>query len=153
MRITKFARALLGIASLFVTGVCIEGFCIVVGVKPSWRRPQCSRCGKVCSGYDQRTEPVRWVHLHLGSMRILLEYAPMRVECPICGVRVEMVPRARPDSRFTRPFEEMTAYLAQVTNKTEVSRMMGIVWRTVGTIVAQDNHHRHVRRLHQIDRG
>jgi transposase len=29
----------------------------------------------------------------------------------------------------------MTAYLAQITNKTEVSRMMGISWRTVGNIV------------------
>lgn len=29
----------------------------------------------------------------------------------------------------------MTAYLAQITNKTEVSKMMGISWRTVGNIV------------------
>jgi transposase len=29
----------------------------------------------------------------------------------------------------------MAAYLAQITNKTEVSRMMGISWRTVGNIV------------------
>ena len=54
-------------------------------------------------------------------MRLILEYAPRRVECPDCGVRVEMVPWARPRSRFTSPFEEMTAYLAQITNKTEVA--------------------------------
>jgi transposase len=29
----------------------------------------------------------------------------------------------------------MTAYLAQITNKTEVAKMMGISWRTVGNIV------------------
>jgi transposase len=29
----------------------------------------------------------------------------------------------------------MTAYMAQITNKTEVSRMMGISWRTVGNII------------------
>ncbi|MCP4605280.1 MAG: ISL3 family transposase, partial [Proteobacteria bacterium] len=56
---------------------------------------------------------------------------------PDCKVRVELVPWARADSRFTRPFEEMTAYLAQITNKTEVSKMMGISWRTVGNIVAR----------------
>jgi transposase len=39
------------------------------------------------------------------------------VECPDCGVRVELVPWARPGSRFTRPFEEMTAYLeTKLTN-------------------------------------
>lgn len=29
----------------------------------------------------------------------------------------------------------MTAYLAQITNKTEASKIMGISWRTVGNIV------------------
>lgn len=135
VRITKFARILIGITSLFVTDVYVDEFCVVIPVKPSWRLPRCSGCGKICPGYDHSHEPVRWVHLGIGSMRLILEYAPRRVECPDCGVRVELVPWARPGSRFTKPFEEMTAYLAQITNKTEVSRMMGISWRTVGNIV------------------
>lgn len=135
VRITKFARVLIGIASLFVTGVYLEEVCVVLSVKPSWRRPRCSGCGKICPGYDHSRNPVRWVHLGIGAIRLILEYAPRRVECPTCGVRVELVPWARADSRFTRPFEEMTAYLAQITNKTEVARMMGISWRTVGNIV------------------
>ncbi len=104
-------------------------------MKPSWRRPRCSGCGRICPGYDHRSAPVRWIHLALGETRLILEYTPRRVECPDCGVRVELVPWARADSRFTRPFEEMTAYLAQITNKTEVARIMGISWRTVGNIV------------------
>ena len=135
MRINKFARIIIGIARIIVTSIAFEGLCVVVAVKPSWRRPRCSCCGKVRPGYDHRGEPVRWVHLGIGVIRIILEYAPRRVECPSCGVRVELVPWARADSRFTRPFEEMTAYLAQITNKTEVSRMMGIAWRTVGNII------------------
>lgn len=135
MRVTKLARVLIGIASLFVTGVSLGEACIILLVKPSWRLPRCSACGKICPGYDHNHEPVRWVHLGLGALRFVLEYAPMRVQCPKCGVRVELVPWARPGSRFTRPFEEMTAYLAQITNKTEVARMMGISWRTVGNIV------------------
>jgi len=137
VRVTKFARALVGIASLFVNNVRFEGAFIVLTVAPTWRKPRCSECGRVCPGYDRKRKPVRWVHLHLGAVRILLEYAPRRVQCPHCGVRVELVPWARQGSRFTRPFEEMTAYLAQITNKTEVSRMMGISWRTVGNIVAR----------------
>lgn len=135
MRVTKLARILIGIASLFVTGVYLGEACVILPVKPSWRLPRCSGCGKICAGYDHRHEPVRWVHLGVGAIRLILEYAPRRVDCPSCGVRVELVPWARPGSRFTRPFEEMTAYLAQITNKTEVSRMMGISWRTVGNIV------------------
>jgi transposase len=136
MRITKFARTLIGIASLIVTKIKIEAlFTVVCDAKPSWRRPRCSDCGKICPGYDRRAEPVRWVHLAMGTIRFILKYTPRRVECPDCGVRIELVPWARADSRFTMPFEEMTAYLAQITNKTEVARMMGISWRTVGNIV------------------
>lgn len=68
-------------------------------------------------------------------MRVWLRYAPRRVECPGCGVRVERVPWASSGSMFTLPFEEMVAYLAQATDKTKVTRLMGISWQTVGSIV------------------
>lgn len=135
MRVTKFARTLIGMASLFVTGVRFEGSCLIAEVRPTWRLPRCSQCGRIAPGYDRRKEPTLWVHLHIGAVRILLEYAPRRVACPTCGVHIEKVPWARHDSRFTEPFEEMTTYLAQVANKTEVSRIMGISWRTVGHII------------------
>jgi transposase len=77
------------------------------------------------------------VHLSLGEQRTILEYAPWRVSCPRCGVLVEQVPWARPGSRFTRDFEETAALLAQLTNKTAVSQMMGISWSTVGNIIAR----------------
>ena len=135
MRINKLVRKLIGIASLFVKGVYFDGDCLIVRVKPSWRNARCSKCKKIRPGYDHSNTPVRWVHLGLGVTRIILEYAPRRTECPDCGVLVEKLSWARPGSRFTEPFEEMTAYLAQITNKTEVSRIMGIAWRTVGNII------------------
>lgn len=141
MRLNKFARFIINIASLIVTKVTIRptalenDFAIACSVKPSWSRPRCSKCGEIRPGYDHSAKPVQWVHLSLGSVRFILEYAPRRVECPTCGVRVEMVPWARADSRFTKPFEEMVAYLAQITDKTSVSKLMGISWRTVSNIV------------------
>jgi len=42
VRVTKLARVLIGIASLFVTGVYLEEVCVVLSVKPSWRLPRCS---------------------------------------------------------------------------------------------------------------
>jgi len=71
----------------------------------------------------------------MGRLRILLEYAPRRVECPRCGVRSEQVPWAAHGSRFTWDFEELVAYLAQVTDQTRVTELMGISWTTVGAIV------------------
>ncbi len=46
-----------------------------------------------------------------------------------------MVPWAAPGSRFTRDFEEFAAYLAQRMDKTAACKLLGINWRTVGTIV------------------
>jgi transposase len=74
--------------------------------------------------------------LGIGRLRIWLEYAPRRVECPRCGgVRTEKVPWAPHQSRFTWDFEELVAYLAQVSDKTKVTELMGISWPTVGAIV------------------
>ncbi len=64
-----------------------------------------------------------------------LRYAPCRVDCSRCGVRVEQVPWARQESVFTHDFEETAAYLAQTMDKTAVTKLIGINWRTVGAIV------------------
>jgi transposase-like protein len=45
------------------------------------------------------------------------------------------VPWADGDTGFTRPFEDMVAYLAQRTDKTTVTRLMRIAWATVGRII------------------
>jgi transposase len=50
-------------------------------------------------------------------------------------VKVEKVPWAEHDSHFTLPFEETVAWLAQRMDKTAVTRLMGINWRTVGTLL------------------
>jgi transposase len=57
------------------------------------------------------------------------------VSCKKCGVTTEQVPWAEHGSRFTRDFEELVAYLAQSTDKTKVTKLMGISWPTVGAIV------------------
>jgi transposase len=70
-------------------------------------------------------------------MRIELRYDLRRVDCSRCGVRVERVPWAEPDSMFTRPFEEQVAYLAQRMDRTAITGLMGIAWYTVGSIAAR----------------
>ena len=64
-----------------------------------------------------------------------LRYAPWRVSCGRCGVRVEQVSWAAHGSTFTAPLEEMAAYLAQVTERATATRLVGISWPAVGGIV------------------
>lgn len=134
MRVTSLFRRLLGVSQMFVSSVQIEDRAVLLGVRPRWRRARCGACGRPGGVYDQAEER-RWRHLGLGDVRVWLVYAPRRVACRRCGVRVERVPWAPHRSRFTWDFEEMVAYLAQGTDKTQVCRLMGIGWRTVGEII------------------
>jgi len=135
VRITTVFRRLIGVTRLFVTAVTFEESAVVVAVRPTWRRPRCGQCGARAAGYD-RAPTRRWRHLNHGSLRMFLEFQPRRVRCSACGgIRTEQVPWAEHGSYFTRDFEELVAYLAQVTDKTTVTRLMGINWRTVGTII------------------
>jgi len=136
VRITTVFRRLLGVISMCVDDVGLEGEELVLDVAPSWRRPLCPTCGKSCAIHETR-EPRFWRDLAFGKTVTMLRYAPRRVDCSTCGVHVEAVPWAAPRSRFTRRLEELVAYLAQQMSKTAVCKLTGIDWRTVGTIIAR----------------
>ena len=134
MRITTVFRKLLGVEKMIVEEVELAPEGLYVHVRPSWRQPRCGRCRKKAPGYD--SQPLRcWRHLSWGRVAAQLVYAPRRVKCTKCGVRSEALPWAQGNTRFTLDFEEMAAYLAQVTDKTKVTELMGIAWPTVGNIV------------------
>jgi transposase len=88
----------------------------------------------VAPRYDRRYER-GWWHLPWGRTPVELRYAPWRVDCPRCGVLVEQVPWAPSGGRFSEALEELAAYLAQITTKTEVQRLLRISWETVGSII------------------
>jgi transposase len=134
VRASTLFRTLLAVTSLFVSAVSFAAKGLVINVRPSWLHPRCGLCGCLAPGYDQRQTRF-WTAQPYGGHRLLLAYAPRRVDCPHCGVTTEAVPWARHDSRFTRDFEELVAYLAVSTDKTTVTRLMGISWRTVGSII------------------
>lgn len=134
MRISTVFRKLLGVTGLMVTEVGFEEDGLVVDVRPRWRNPRCGQCGRQRPTYD-RSPVRRWRHLALGRMSFWLRYAPRRVSCRTCGVRVEQVPWAAQFARFTLELEEMVAYLAQRMDRTAVRKQLRINWRTVGTIV------------------
>lgn len=127
-------QRVIGVKGMVVVGARLEPRGVVVQVRPRQRRARCSECGQPGPGYDTRQERL-WRHLSLGRTVFWLSYAPRRVECHKHGARVERVPWAAHDSAFTFEFEEMTAWVAQRLDKTATSQLMGINWRTVGTII------------------
>ena len=126
MRLTTLLRRLLGVTQMYVKQVemAADGP-LTVSVEPAWRRSRCGTCGKRAPRYDR--QPVReWRHLSWGRMPAWLRYAPWRVSCRRCrGVKVEQVPWASGSSVFTSGFEELAAYLAQVTDRTAVEPPAG----------------------------
>jgi transposase len=134
VRVTRLLRDLLGLEGTRVLDVNFDEAGLVVDVAPTWRRPRCSECGRKCAGYD-RDRDRRWRHLDLAGMLVQLRYDTRRVDCPRCGVKVELLPWAETSAWFTRPFEDQVGYLAQRCDKTAVSSMMRIAWDTVGAII------------------
>lgn len=130
----ELLRRLLGVKGLVVRGARFEPHGVEVEVRPRQRRARCGECGRPSPGYDTADSRL-WRHLSLGPTVFWLSYAPRRVQCREHGVKVERVPWAEHDSRFTHEFEEMTAWLAQRMDKTATCKLMGINWRTVGTII------------------
>jgi transposase len=134
VRVAKVLETLLGITGIVVESAEISSEGVVFDVRPRRKKPRCSGCGKRAPGYDQR-EARQWRHLNLGATRIWLRYAPRRVECAGCGVVNEQVPWGSAAGWFSAAFEETTAYLARVADKTSVTKIMGIAWVSVGKIV------------------
>lgn len=135
MRASTVLKHLVAVTSIFVQGVELVAGGIIVDVRPTWRRPRCGRCQRPCPRYDTQA-PRRWRHLSFGSHRIWLRYAPRRARCRHCQtIRVEHLPWASPSTGFTAAFEELCAYLAQITDATTVTKLLKIDWRTVGVIV------------------
>jgi len=127
---------LLGLARAVVEDVWIgeEGE-VVVAARPGWRqRDRCGVCRRRSPGFDLGDGRRRWRALDLGTTLAFVEAEAPRVRCRRHGVVVCAVPWARHGSRFTRCFEDQTAWLAVNTSKTAVAELMRVAWRTVGGI-------------------
>ncbi|MCP3996908.1 MAG: ISL3 family transposase [bacterium] len=135
MRASTLLRVLLAIQHLVVRGFHFDPAGLVVDVTPRHRSIRCGECGgKARRVKDRRVR--RWRHLDLAGMMVHLRYAIRRVHCDACGtVKTEQVPWSAPGSNFTHAFEERTAYLAQQSSSTAVSKLLRVTWRTVGRII------------------
>ena len=136
MRVTTALNRMLGLPGAWVRDVAFGQEAVIVTVVLRARKPVCSGCGarglKIKEHRDKR-----WRALDLGGLRCVIECRLRRLYCPGCGDVYEWVPWARAGSRYTRDFEDLTAWLAQQMSQTQAERLLRIAWRTVGTILAR----------------
>ena len=135
MRATTLLNRMLDLPGVAVSAASWSGRELVVDVRLRSPRLRCPLCPYTTrAAYDRRREPSRWRGLDLGSHTVTVRALLRRLDCPTHGVRVQAVPFARHGSRFTRDFEDVTAFLATKTDKTTIARFLRLDWDTVGRI-------------------
>ena len=134
MRVTTAFNRMLGLPGAWVRDVEFGERAVIVTVALRRKRPVCSGCG--ARGLKIKEHRVkRWRHLDLGGLRCVIECRLRRLYCPGCGDLPEAVAWARGGARYTRDFEDLTAWLAQQMSQTQVTKLMRIGWETVGNIL------------------
>ena len=134
MRITTVFNKLLALQGAFVRKVEFGPVGILVDVAKRHRRHRCPRCAfSTRARYDRTAR--EWRHLSLGKWRVVIRATLCRLVYPEHGVVTEAIPWAEHDSRFTRDFEDLVAWMAREMNKTAVKTLLHIAWATVGNII------------------
>ena len=94
-----------------------------------WLR--CGRCGLPSRTVHSRQREREWRDLTVREQVLVLHYAPVRVVCRGCGVKVERVPWAAPWQRITRALSLALARLARELSWKRVAAHYGVDWKTV----------------------
>jgi hypothetical protein len=93
-------------------------------------RPRCSGCGARRPPYD-RMAPRRFEFVPLWGILVFFVYAMRRVQCPRCGVIVEMVPWADGKHRLTTTYRWFLAGWARRLSWLETARVFRTTWENV----------------------
>lgn len=93
-------------------------------------QPRCSSCGYSAPGYDRLPER-RFEFVPLWGMKAFFVYAPRRVDCAGCGVRVESTPWAEGKHRLTQSYAWFLASWAKRLSWKEVAEAFHTTWESV----------------------
>jgi len=138
VRVTTAFNMLLQLSGVNVVAVAFEPGRVVVDVRLRRRRLICAYCGHSTRWrHNVQASPSTWRALDLGVWKVVVRATLRRLACPDHGVVVEMVPFARHGVRMTRDVEDLVAWLATKMDKTSVTRLVRINWRTVGEIITR----------------
>lgn len=90
----------------------------------------CSGCGERRTGYDALRQR-RFEFVPLWGILVFFLYAPRRVNCPSCGVKVERLPWARGKCHLTTTYAWFLATWAKRLSWKEVATVFHTSWDSV----------------------
>lgn len=93
-------------------------------------RPICSGCGRPGPGYD-RLPLRRYEFVPFWAISVFLLYAPRRVNCRRCGVKVERLPWAEGKSRLTTSYRWFLASWSKLLSWQQVADRFRTSWQSV----------------------
>ncbi len=93
-------------------------------------KPICSGCGRHRAGYD-RLPTRRFEFVPLWGIKVFLVYAPRRVDCRECGIRVEQMPWAMGKRPLTKAYGWFLANWAKRLSWKETSEVFRTSWESV----------------------
>jgi transposase len=136
VRVTTAFKRLIDLVGVTVAEVGFQPAKVVVTIRLRSHKLACPLCEYTTGArYDRRAVASTWRHLDLGRWHLQIRADLARIDCPTHGVRTQGVPFARPGSRFTRDFEDLTGWLATTMDKTALRRLVRIDWDTAGRII------------------
>ena len=92
--------------------------------------PICSGCGRRRPGYDSLA-PRQFEFVPLWGISVFFLYAMRRVNCELCGVKVESVPWAQGKNTLTNAYMQFLAKWAKRLSWKEVARCFQTSWEKV----------------------
>ncbi len=113
--------------------VSIEGDTktLVVTIEAIHRRLlPCSGCGRRSKRYDRLGERF-WRHVPIWGIPVQLVYRPVRIVCPVCGIRRERLPWAEGKQTITRQLSVTIAQWSKLLAIDLVALLFGVHWNTV----------------------
>lgn len=111
---------------------------LVVDIRPRANGSAiCSGCQETGSVYDHMPHYRQFEFVPLWNMPVYFHYTMRRVDCEVCGVRVEQVPWAEGKSPVTKPFALFLARWAKRLSWKETAESFCTTWHTVYQSVKQ----------------
>jgi len=139
MRMETFIRKSLGLKAHTVVKVELreaDEVLVVQVERLGHRRLRCGACGREARQVAPTRRPERrWHDLAMRTHQVWLVYAPYRVWCRQCGLRVEQIPWADKWQRVTHALARAVAELARELDWASVAAHFRLNWKTVEAVV------------------
>jgi transposase len=94
-------------------------------------RPKCGTCGKKGPIYDHQPKSRRFDFVPFWGIAVVFIYTMRRVDCPVCGVKIERIPWAQGKSPITTTYGWFLSQWAKLLCWSDTAKMFRTSWSTV----------------------